>query len=177
LIHEMGHFIDIKRRGLPADMPMFLPGFGAYVRWNAMGVPLSTRAAVSLAGPLAGLLAAAICAGLWFKTGYGLWAALARTSAWLNALNLIPLWIFDGSKAANALSKAERVVVLVVSAALGYTLGELVFGLVAAGTGVRLFTHDDPPEPSNLITAYYLAVLAGLGMVIWLIPGHGGGFR
>ncbi len=177
LIHELGHFIDIKRRGLPADMPMFVPGFGAYVRWNAMGVPLSTRAAVSLAGPLAGLLAAAICAGLWVKTGYGLWAALARTSAWLNALNLIPLWIFDGSKAANALSKVERVVVLVVSAALGYALGEVVFWLVAAGTGVRLFTHDDPSEPSNLITAYYIAVLAGLGTVIWFMPGHGGGFR
>jgi len=25
LVHEMGHFIDIKRRGLPADMPVFLP--------------------------------------------------------------------------------------------------------------------------------------------------------
>ena len=50
LIHEMGHYIDIKRRGLPVDMPMFLPGLGAYVRWQAMGVSLETRAAVSLAG-------------------------------------------------------------------------------------------------------------------------------
>ena len=49
LIHEMGHFIDIKRRGLPAEMPVFLPGLGAYVRWQAMGVPLETRAAISLA--------------------------------------------------------------------------------------------------------------------------------
>jgi hypothetical protein len=57
LIHEMGHFIDIKRRGLPADMPVFLPGLGAYVRWQALGVSNETRAAVSLAGPLAGLLA------------------------------------------------------------------------------------------------------------------------
>jgi len=38
LIHEMGHFIDIKRRGLPADMPAFLPGLGAYVSWTALGV-------------------------------------------------------------------------------------------------------------------------------------------
>src|SRR6478736_2142140 len=65
LVHEMGHFIDIKRRGLPADMPMFIPGFGAYVRWNAMGVPLGTRAAISLAGPLAGALAAGVCYLLW----------------------------------------------------------------------------------------------------------------
>ena len=55
LVHEMGHFIAIKRRGLPADMPVFLPGLGAYVRWAALGVSVQTRAFVSLAGPLAGM--------------------------------------------------------------------------------------------------------------------------
>jgi Zn-dependent protease len=177
LVHEMGHFIDIKRRGLPADMPMFLPGLGAYVKWNALGVSLETRAAVSLAGPLAGWFAAGICALLWYQTHYGLWAALARTSAWLNALNLIPLWIFDGSSAANALSKVERAVVLMVSAALGYALGEWVFGLVALGMGIRLFTRDAPPEHSNATAAYFVAVLIGLAIVIKLMPGHGNGLR
>src|SRR6185312_6438140 len=133
LVHEMGHFIDIKRRGLPADMPMFLPGLGAYVKWNALGVSLEARSAVSLAGPCAGALAAGLCALLWHQTGYGLWAALARTGAWFNALNLIPLWIFDGSSATNALSKLERAVVLLVSAALCYPRREWIFGVVAAG--------------------------------------------
>ena len=177
LIHEMGHFIDIKRRGLPADMPMFLPGFGAYVKWNALGVSLETRSAISLAGPLAGWFAAAICAGLWFRTDYGLWAALARTGAWFNALNLIPLWIFDGSSATNALSKFERAVVLLISAALGYALGQWVFGLVALGMGIRLFTRDDPPESNNYIAAYFVAVLTALAIVLWLVPGHGAGLR
>jgi Zn-dependent protease len=177
LIHEMGHFIDIKRRGLPADMPMFLPGLGAYVKWNALGVSLETRSAVSLAGPFAGALAAGVCYLLWHQTGYGLWAALARTGAWFNALNLIPLWIFDGSSATNALSKLERAVVLVVSAALGYALGEWVFGLVAAGMGIRLFTRDAPQEQSNAIAAYFAAVLAALAMVLWLVPGQGNGLR
>jgi Zn-dependent protease len=177
LVHEMGHFIDIKRRGLPADMPMFLPGLGAYVKWNALGVSLETRAAISLAGPLAGWFASAICAVLWLQTGYGLWGALARTSAWLNALNLIPLWIFDGSSATNALSKLERAVVLLVSAALGYALGEWVFGVVALGMGVRLFTHDAPPEHSNATAAYFVAVLTALAIVLWWVPGHGTGLR
>lgn len=177
LIHEMGHFVDIKRRGLPADMPMFLPGFGAYVKWNALGVSLETRSAISLAGPFAGALAAGVCFLLWRQTGYGLWAALARTGAWFNVLNLIPLWIFDGSSAANALSKLERAVVLLVSAALGYALGEWVFGLVAAGMGVRLFTRDAPEEQSNAIAAYFMAVLAGLALVLWLVPGQGNGLR
>src|SRR3979490_1233965 len=97
LVHEMGHFIDIKRRGLPADMPMFLPGLGAYVKWNALGVSQEIRSAISLAGPGAGSLAAGLCTLLWFQTHYGLWASLARTGAWFNASNLIPLWIFDGN--------------------------------------------------------------------------------
>ena len=177
LIHEMGHFIDIKRRGLPADMPMFLPGFGAYVKWNALGVPLDTRSAVSLAGPCAGALAGGICYLLWHQTGYGLWAALARTGAWFNALNLIPLWIFDGSSTTNALSKLERAVVLLVSAALGYALGEWVFGLVAAGMVIRLFTRDAPEEHSNATAAYFVAVLTGLALVLWLVPPQGNGLR
>src|SRR5207237_9847760 len=84
LVHEMGHFIDVKRRGLPAEMPVFLPGLGAYVRWQAMGVLIEARAAVSLAGPLAGFAAAAACVLLWRATGNTIWAALARAGAWPN---------------------------------------------------------------------------------------------
>jgi Zn-dependent protease len=138
---------------------------------------VEARSAISLAGPFAGALAAAVCALLWQQTGYGLWAALARTGAWFNALNLIPLWIFDGSNATNALSKLERVVVLVVSAAIGYALGEWVFALVAAGMGIRLFTRDVPEEQSNPITAYFVAVITALAMILWLVPGQGSGLR
>jgi Zn-dependent protease len=177
LVHEMGHFIDIKRRGLPADMPMFLPGLGAYVKWNALGVSLEARAAVSLAGPFAGALGAGVCYLLWHQTGYGLWAALARTSAWLNVMNLIPLWIFDGSSATNALSKLERAVVVLVSAALCYPRREWIFGVVAAGMAVRLFTRDAPEDHSNTTAAYFVAVLTGLALVLWLVPGQGNGLH
>src|SRR5262249_48327037 len=112
LVHEMGHFIDIRRRGLPAEMPVFLPGLGAYVRWQAVGVLLESRAAVSLAGPLAGLLSAIFCAAVWVHTGSDLWAALARAGAWLNVLNLIPVWVLDGGQAANALGRPQRTMLL-----------------------------------------------------------------
>jgi Zn-dependent protease len=173
LVHEMGHFIDIRRRGLPADMPVFLPGLGAYVRWQAMGVTRQTRAAVSLAGPLAGLVGAAVCALLWYRTGDGLWAALARVSAVLNILNLTPVWILDGGQAANALSKAERFVLLALALLLWVTLGQGIFFLVAAGIIYRLFTKDLPPMPSQGITAYYGALLIGLGAIVYLMPGQG----
>jgi Zn-dependent protease len=172
LIHEMGHFIDIRRRGLPAEMPVFLPGLGAYVRWQALGVTRQTRAEVSLAGPLAGLLAAVVCAALWFSTGNTIWAALARTGAWLNIVNLTPIWVLDGGQAANALNKSERFMVLAACAVLGFCVRDWSFAIVAAGLVYRLFTDDLPPQGSPRVAGYFIAVLAGLALVMRLVPGH-----
>ncbi len=138
LIHELGHFVEIKRRGLPAEMPVFLPGLGAYVRWQAMGVTQETRAAVSLAGPLAGFLSAAACAVIGLKTADPIWLALARTGAWLNILNLIPFWVLDGAGAMMPLNWMEKGLVMLVAAGLGYGTGEGVFYFVAAGTLLNL---------------------------------------
>jgi Zn-dependent protease len=178
LIHEMGHFVDIKRRGLPADMPVFLPGLGAYVRWQAMGVSLETRSAVSLAGPLAGFFASVACAIIWWQTSNPFWATLARVGAVLNVLNLIPVWALDGGQAALALSKTERIVLLWVCLALGLALGQNIFFLVAAGAGYRaFFARDLPAHPSRVITIYFIVVLTALGVVIRLMPGHGLGLQ
>jgi Zn-dependent protease len=174
LLHEMGHFIDIKRRGLPAEMPVFLPGLGAFVRWQALGVPLETRAAVSLAGPLAGVFAALACAALWWQTGSPLWSALARVGAVLNLLNLIPVWVLDGGQAALALSKTERVILLAACLGLWLALGENLFLLVALGAGYQaFFAGHFPAQPSRSTIVYYLAVVTALGVIIRFMPGQG----
>lgn len=174
LIHEMGHFVDIKRRGLPADMPVFLPGLGAYVRWQALGVPLETRAAVSLAGPLAGFLASVVCGAIWWQTGNPLWAGLARSGAILNLLNLIPIWVLDGGQAALALSRGGRIKVLIASLVLWLVVRQNILFLVALGAGYRAFFSGDlPARPSRATTIYYVAVLTALVVVIRLMPGAG----
>jgi Zn-dependent protease len=176
LIHEMGHFIDIKRRGLPAEMPVFLPGLGAYVRWQALGVPLETRAAISLAGPLAGFFAALACAVMWWQTGNPLWAALARAGAVLNLLNLIPVWVLDGGQAALALSKTERIVLLTACIALWLVLGENMFFLVGLGFGYQVFFAGHlPVRPSRATTIYFGLVLTALGVMIRMLPLQGPG--
>jgi len=171
-VHEMGHYLEIRRRGLPAEMPVFLPGLGAYVKWNALGVTRITRSIVSLAGPFAGFLGAMACLYLWHRTGNGVWAALARSSAGLNILNLIPVWILDGGQATLSLSKVERWLLLGLCLLLWLGLGENLFFLVAAGVVYRLFTKDLPPFAAPKITAYYATILIGLSAVMHLVPAH-----
>ncbi len=175
LVHEMGHFVDIKRRGLPADMPVFLPGLGAYVRWRALGVSLQTRAAVSLAGPAAGFIGSVVCWVIWLKTGNGLYAGLARASAWLNILNLVPVWILDGGQAALALSRMERVVLVVVGVALAVVFWDELFLVVAAGALIRVFIKDAPERASWGITMYFAMILVLLALVMKFVPVQGVG--
>jgi Zn-dependent protease len=170
LVHEMGHYIDIKRRGLPAEMPVFLPGLGAYVQWNALGVTLRQKAQISLAGPLAGWIASAACYVLFTRTHSPLWAALARTGPVLNILNLIPVWVLDCAKAVDALGHVERVGLLAVGLALWLYTGEIIFFLVCAGVVWRLFTKDKPAEDDWSTWLYYVAVLVALGMMLHFVP-------
>jgi Zn-dependent protease len=170
LLHEMGHFIEIRRRGLPAEMPVFLPGLGAYVRWTTLGVSTQTRAFVSLAGPMAGCLAAAVCALIWVKTGNALWIGLASLSAMLNVLNLIPIWVLDGSQAIIALNRNERILLSAAAVAMAAYFSQPLFLLVAAGAAYRIFTKDIPQAPCRAATAYYIIVLAALGYLVTLAP-------
>ena len=170
LVHEMGHFIEIKRRGLPAEMPVFLPGLGAYVRWAALGVSVQTRSLISLAGPMAGLIGAAACTLLWMSTGNAFWSGLASLSGMLNVLNLIPIWVLDGGQAIAALDRNERLMLAAVAVILAAYFGQPLFLLVAAGAGYRAFTKDLPAAPSPFATVYYLLIMAALGYVIHMAP-------
>jgi len=170
LIHEMGHFVDIKRRGLPAEMPVFLPGFGAYVRWNALGVTRRQIAEISLAGPLAGWMAAAGCYWLYVRTHNPVWAALARTGAWINVINLVPVWTLDGAQAIRALGMVERLGVLAIALALWSYTGEFVFFFVVLGVGWRLFTKDKPEQDDWRTWLYFVSVLVALALTLHFVP-------
>ena len=170
LIHEMGHFIDIKRRGLPAEMPVFLPGLGAYVKWTGLGVTMRQMAQIALAGPLAGWIAAAACFIVYTYTHDPLWAALARTGAVINVLNLIPVWMLDGGKAASSLGQVERAALLAAALGIWLLSWEPIFFLVAAGAAFRLFTKDKPERDDWSSWFYYVALLVALAVVLRATP-------
>ena len=172
LVHELGHLIEVKRRGFPADLPMFIPGFGAYVRWTAAGVTPNTRALVSLAGPLAGALGAAFCGLMWFQTGERLWLGLASFSAWINLMNLIPVWRLDGGQAVTVIGRAGCVGIALVAVTLAASFSQPLLLLVAGGAVYRAFRNDLSAEapPNHGVTAYFIVLLTALGYLSSLAP-------
>ena len=170
LIHEMGHYVEAKRRGLKVDLPVFLPGLGAYVKWYSQGVTLDTLSSIALAGPFAGLLAAAACWGMFYATRSPLWGALAHTGAWLNLINLIPVFGLDGAQAAIALNRLQRGLILVACIVFYAWLREGVFLFIAGGAAWKTFTGYAPEKPSSATMVRYILLLFSLGMLMWVAP-------
>ena len=172
LLHEIGHFIEVRRRGLSADLPMFIPGFGAYVRWGAEGVSADTRALVSLAGPLAGAIGAASCGLLWLATQERVWIALASFSAFINLMNLIPVWALDGGQAMVAINRAGRIGIAIAGVMFAAFFSQPLLLLVVGGAVYRAFEKTLAPDmpPSYAVTAYFVTLLAVLGYLASLAP-------
>jgi Zn-dependent protease len=167
LLHEMGHYLMVRRFGFSAELPMFLPGFGAYVKWNGVGVDPGVRAQISLAGPLFGFLSGLMAYGVFLSTGKTVWLAVAQFAGWINLLNLIPVLIFDGASAMYALGKQARWAVLLVSLALWIILREYVFLFVAIGTAYRIWKRDFPAEAKDGIAYYFIALVVANGFLSW----------
>lgn len=166
-LHEMGHYVTVRRYGFSAQAPIFIPGFGAFVRWQGASVDPVTRARISLAGPLFGLFAAFGSLMVYAATGHGVWLAVAQVGAWINLLNLIPIFIFDGGSAFLALGRQERLAVVVVSLALWFFLSEYLFLFIAIGAGYRVFKKDFPQQSSQSAAYYFIGLLIALGLLNW----------
>jgi Zn-dependent protease len=51
-VHEMGHVVQLRREGIPASAPMFIPFLGAFVAMKQMPKDALAEARVGLAGPV-----------------------------------------------------------------------------------------------------------------------------
>jgi Zn-dependent protease len=134
LVHELGHGVAIRRAGLQAGYPVFIPFIGAFI--SLKGQPRSplVEAEIALGGPIAGTIAALACAGLWFATHERLWLVLAHVGFFLNLFNMTPLPPLDGGRVAKLFSRSAWIVgaiVIGVMFLLTHTPQLLLIGLLA----------------------------------------------
>jgi Zn-dependent protease len=104
LVHEMGHVIALRREGIKASAPMFIPFLGALISARSLGDNATAEARVGLAGPILGSIGSAACILIWHATGSNLWRALAYTGFLINLFNLLPVVPLDGGRAMAAMA-------------------------------------------------------------------------
>lgn len=170
-VHEMGHVWRTRRFGLQVTAPMFIPGFGAFVmREGTQNIGQAAR--ISLGGPVWGLGAAIVSLAIGWLTGERVWMAVAQVTAWLNLFNLIPLFIFDGNEALRALTRSQRIQVLVIAALMGWISGVLMLWIVAAGIAWRTWQTKDHAEVADQPVLMQWALLLVLLGILSMIDAH-----
>ena len=103
-VHEMGHVIALRRHGIKASAPMFLPFMGAVVWARSLGDDALTEARVGLAGPVFGAVASAAVAIAGLATHTQLLEALGYFGFFINLFNLLPVPPLDGGRAMAAMA-------------------------------------------------------------------------
>lgn len=178
LIHEMGHVIQLRREGVPASAPMFIPFMGAVVAMKGGLRDAYQEAKVGLAGPVLGSVGA-LATLIWAEqVNSDLLRALAYTGFLLNLFNLIPVVPLDGGRAASALHPAFWFAGLFVVALLAFHYESPFFFVVLAFVAFELYRRwEDRKLPGarayHAVTAAQRLVVFGvyMALIVGLVVG------
>jgi Zn-dependent protease len=177
LLHELGHVIQLRREGVQASAPMFIPFLGAVIAARSMGDDAAAEARVGLAGPVLGSIATLVPLGIWLATGEEFWQALAFVGFFLNLFNLLPVLPLDGGRAMAALS--PWVWVAGYAALIGLTIAfpNPILILIVLFGGLETWHrwkarnspesrayHRIPARTRALVAATYLGLAAALAV-------------
>jgi Zn-dependent protease len=151
-VHEMGHYVAARRRGLEVGAPAFIPFVGAWIAMKDMPRDVETEAYIGLAGPVIGTLGAMAVYWLAQVNDSTLMLAIAYGGFFINLFNLIPLSPFDGGRITAILS--PRVWLLGVPILVGLFFWRpspllILMALLAAPQVVKAFRYN-PQDPENL---------------------------
>lgn len=164
LVHEMGHFVVIRAKGLPAGLPIFIPLVGAFVTMRRTPQSVRDEAEIALAGPLAGTIGGVVCLFAYWRTGQHVLLPLAFYSFYLNLLNLIPVGPLDGARVTAAISKWIWPLGLLGVALGAYYTHDVLLILLGVVGAFQLFTRFGDASASG-----YYAISLGARIYITLV--------
>jgi Zn-dependent protease len=177
LLHELGHVFQLRREGVKASAPMFIPFLGAVISAKSMGDDAGAEARVGLAGPVLGSIATLVPLGIWLATGSHFWQALAFVGFFLNLFNLLPILPLDGGRAMAALSPWIWLVGLAGLVAMAFFFPSPIVLLILVLGGLESWRrwklrktpegrdyHRIPARTRALVAAVYLLLIVALAV-------------
>ena len=175
LIHELGHVYVLRREGIPATAPVFIPFLGAFIAMKGRPRDAYVEAKVGIGGPITGSLAAwaTLLAGLVLENR--MLINLGHVGILINLFNLIPVGFLDGGHIAGAFSRPFWIAGYVVGiAAVLVTRSPLLLIVLVLGlfTLSQRWNHPVPGYdaiPSGkrwLVGLSYAALVAALCLTL-----------
>lgn len=175
-VHEMGHFIFMKYKGLQPDAPAFVPFLGAYVAMKKLPEDPVTHAWVGYAGPfVGGLVSVALYQAALQLRSLPLVMA-AHMGLILNLLQLVPVRPFDGGFIADCISKWLSIPGLLL---LGWLVlrspSLLMVGIFVLALFVtyRRLRDGSPYDALKVPITTKGIVLLAYASLVWLLWGQG----
>ncbi|MGC4091107.1 MAG: hypothetical protein QM756_25175 [Polyangiaceae bacterium] len=176
LVHELGHGYAIKRRGLSAGWPIFIPFMGAMISLKGEVRDRDTEADIAYGGPLAGAAVSLLAAALGLLTGTRLFFVLAYSGFFLNLFNLTPFSPLDGGRIAQAFSRRAWMFGLALLVPLFFVTGSPMLLVIAAlglprllaragnGNGGQAELAELPPAQQRAWALRYFGLAAFLAL-------------
>jgi Zn-dependent protease len=143
LVHELGHGGAMKRAGVDASWPVFIPFFGAMIAMKGKPEHPRVEAAIAYGGPLAGTGAALVSAALGLALSSLFFLALAYAGFFLNPFNLAPLGFLDGGRIARVLSRKAWIAGAIILGGMCLMSPSPQLILIAAMGAMHAFRRDN----------------------------------
>lgn len=171
-IHEMGHVIEIRRQGMQATAPIFIPFLGAAIFQRSHPTTAVKQAQIGIAGPIAGTIGASAAYFLYLTTNWDVLLLAATLGFFINLFNLIPVWQLDGSWILAPVSKWVYVggYVLVIGAVIWlHSIFLLIIALFGISSLVNRFRQAENPYYKSVASSARWALGgAWLALVLYL---------
>lgn len=176
-VHELGHVLELRRQGVPASAPLFIPFLGAMIGMKQLPDDAWKEARVALAGPILGSLGAAAVWVAGEATGSELLVALAFVGFFLNLFNLIPIVPLDGGRAAAALHPAVWFAGLLMMVGLLVVSPNPILILIVIVGGLELWRrwrergeaaeyYRLPVSQRAAVAVVYIGLIGGLALAV-----------